>query len=92
MTLDDLRDLVTRSGGLATVAARDLRDLRGSGRLGRHVRNDISRHLAAAGLSLWAQRVPNDQRQVVTVYDRESVAGRLIDLAREVADSEATER
>jgi len=89
--IDDIQRLLHEHGGIVSIPAGYLRDLLGAGRLGCHVREDIVRLLDAESISIWPRPMPNDQRQLVTLTDRASMAGRLIALGLEAAKKAAVE-
>jgi hypothetical protein len=101
-SLEALREQVTDNGDVATVSMRQVRDAYGAGRLGRHVRMNISRALQSQGLGHYPPELPDDQGQYIRVYRLGSPAAVFIDAVlnpnpdhdetiREAAGGEAAE-
>lgn len=82
-TFDDLKREVEESGGLMRVLMQDLRLLVGAGKLGVHVRYEISRQLAQVGLGHLPAELPTYQTDEVRVY---SLGSRVADLIKAVLD------
>lgn len=78
-TLSDLKRLVEAEGGVLTITMGNLRDAHGAGRLGEHVRTNISRSLLGVGLGHYPKELPSYQHEDVRVYSINSPAGELID-------------
>src|SRR4029077_15971729 len=66
------------NGGVLTVSAGALRDALGKGRLGRHVRTEITRRLEELGLDYRCDGQPDREWKNVRVYRRGSRAGEVI--------------
>lgn len=77
---DKIKDDVEKNGNVLTVNMESLREAHGSGKLGVHVRNEISQTLAGMGLGHVPQELPNNQRELVRLYKRGTPAGTIIDL------------
>jgi hypothetical protein len=84
-----LRGLIRNRGGVLELSMAELRDARLAGRLGCHVRTDIGKWLTTAGIGWLPERLPNDQRHVVTLYLHDSPAGMAFDVARHVQAADA---
>jgi hypothetical protein len=67
-TWGDLRRLVEASDGLVVTTMEQLRDIKGAGRLGKHVRDAISKDLAAAGMGHLPSVLPEYQEREVRIY------------------------
>jgi hypothetical protein len=78
MTYDDLPDKVRRENGVSKVDMGTLRDMEGAGKLGKYVRANISKALAARGLGHFPEELPIYQHEVVRVYERSSPVGRVV--------------
>lgn len=65
---DGLRKQVEADGGLHTTTMETLRELHGSGRLGKHVRDAISGELAAHGMGHLPEELPAYQEMGVRIY------------------------
>lgn len=92
-TLVDATDLHTRvvaNGGLLDIPMDALKRARHAGRLGCHVRTDIAGWLRRANIGWLPERLPNDQDHLVTLYAKDTAAGRAIDIARHVCGLEAS--
>jgi hypothetical protein len=77
-TLEELKDLVESSGGVLTVDMEDVRDAYGAGRLGVHVRLNISKALNGLGLGHYPPALPDRQWQPIRVYKLGSPAADFI--------------
>jgi len=77
-TYQELADSAHSNGGLAVVDMGTLRDLDGAGKLGKYVRDRISKALAAQGLGHFPEDLPIYQHEVIRVYERSSVIGRVV--------------
>ncbi len=75
---DALGNQADAQGGAVTVPAETLRDAHGAGRLGVHVRSNISRELQSRGLAHYPDPLPDAQGAPVRVYRQGSDAARLI--------------
>ncbi|MBI3648450.1 MAG: hypothetical protein HY240_06870 [Actinobacteria bacterium] len=78
-TLDELREAVERNQGVLTEPMQEIRDAHGAGRLGIHVRTNISKALKGLGLSHYPEALPEYQHVPVRVYKQGSPVGDLID-------------
>jgi hypothetical protein len=65
---DGLKTRVEQNGNVLTVTMEDLRDAAGAGKLGVHVREDISKTLAGMGLGHVPQELPSYQHEPVRLY------------------------
>lgn len=74
----ELADLVKGRGGVEPIDMGELRDLEGAGKLGRYVRENISKSLAAHGLGHFPEDLPIYQHEFVRVYERNSQIGRVV--------------
>lgn len=68
---------------VVTIPAGHLRDMFGKGRLGIHVRNNISARLESAGLAHYPADIPSNQWAFVRVVKANSPADRLVQAAHE---------
>ena len=57
-----------------------LREAHGAGRLGVHVRGEISRQLAGLGVGHVPQELPNFQHELVRLYKRGTPIGQLVEV------------
>ena len=73
-----IKGLVETNGDVVTVTMEDLRDAHGSGKLGVHVRAEISRALAGMGLGHVPQELPSYQHEQVRLYKNGTPIGDLI--------------
>ncbi|CAM5574481.1 hypothetical protein [Streptomyces coeruleorubidus] len=65
---EELRESLTASRGLRTVAMGILRDIEGAGRLGIQVREAISRSLESHGMGHFPGELPSSQHDQVRLY------------------------
>lgn len=79
-TLNDIKDQVERNNNLLTVTMEQLREAHGAGRLGVHVRDEISQILAGMGLGHVPQELPNYQHELVRLYKRGTPVGQIIEV------------
>ena len=94
-TWDEVNGLVEGNGGVLTVTMETLRDTHGAGKLGVHVRAEISRQLAQKGLGHIPQELPSSQHEQVRLYKRGTKVGELIETVLnpgEQNDSKLTEQ
>lgn len=87
--LESLRTLAIENGGMLDVRVGALRDATGAGRLGCNVRARIARWLHRGGFGWLPDLLPNDQEHLVTLYVRDSAAGKALEVARHVRDADA---
>jgi len=78
-SLEELREQVEASGNVLTVPMLDVRDAYGAGRLGIHVRNNISKALQGLGLGHYPEVLPDSQVAQIRVYKLGSPAADFID-------------
>lgn len=78
-TWDDLKQQVEANGDLTTVTMENLREAAGAGKLGIHVRAQISKTLAGMGLGHVPQDLPQYQHEQVRLYKRGTAVGDLIE-------------
>jgi len=76
---DEIKQTVEDNGNLKTFTMETLREAHGSGRLGLHVRSEISRTLAGMGLGHVPQDLPTYQHEQVRLYKRGTPVGQLIE-------------
>lgn len=67
-TWAELRRAVEANDGLVTTTMERLRDIKGAGRLGKHVREAITKDLAAAGMGHLPPVLPEYQERTVRIY------------------------
>src|SRR2546423_1034557 len=85
-SLDDLPGLIDANGGVVSLPMVYLRDAYGAGRLGVHVRSNISQALRGLGLAHMPPELPDSQWQEVRIYRAGSSAGRLIEAVASVGE------
>lgn len=78
-TPETLRDAVNDAGGVLTVRVEQVRDAFGYGRLGVHVRSEISRKLAGFGIAHYPVSVPDYQDRPLRLYRMGTPMAELID-------------
>ena len=78
-SLEDIRDSVDKADGVVTLAMWDVRDAYGAGRLGVHVRTNISKKLRSLGLGHYPRELPSEQEVSVRVYRQGGAIADLID-------------
>src|SRR6266496_512056 len=78
-TLEEVRDAVSKEQGVLTLPMQELRDAYGAGRLGIHVRTNITKALKGLGLNHYPEELPEFQHVPVRVYKQGSPVGDLID-------------
>jgi|SRR5579875_1601171 len=76
---EDLPTLIDANGGVLSIPMARLRDAYGAGRLGKHVRSNISNQLRSLGLAHMPAELPDSQLEQVRLYRAGSPAGRLIE-------------
>jgi len=79
MTWSDIKARVEAAGGVFTTTMDTLRDAEGAGKLGVHIRTNISKSLAGIGLGHIPIELPNNQFEQVRLYKRGTAVGDLID-------------
>jgi len=77
-SLEEVRDDVMAHDDVLTMTEADLRDAHGAGRLGVHVRSNISKGLDGLGLSHYPSTLSGEQTNLVRVYRRGTPASDLI--------------
>jgi len=85
-SLDELPGLVESGGGVLSLPMVYLRDAYGAGRLGVHVRSNISEALRGLGLAHMPAELPDSQWQEVRIYRVGSKAGKLIEAVMEIGE------
>lgn len=78
--IEEIKDQVEKNGNLLTVTMEQLLETHGAGRLGVHVRDEISKTLAGMGLGHVPQELPNYQHELVRLYKRGTPVGELIEI------------
>jgi hypothetical protein len=78
-TIDELRDAVLQAGDALTLRMGVIRDAHGAGRLGVHVRENISKRLRSLGLAHYPHELPGDQNDPVRIYRQGTPMADLID-------------
>ena len=84
--MEELRDLVKRNGDVLTVEMEQVRDAYGKGRLGVHVRDNMSKALAGLGIGHYPRPLPDRQWAFVRVYRLGSEIADLIDAVMEPSE------
>lgn len=82
-TYEELRDAVIKDGSLFKTDMLTLKEIKGAGRLGRHVRDSISRDLASCGMGHLPQELPAYQEEDVRLY---LLGTTIADVVRAVVD------
>jgi hypothetical protein len=77
--IEEIKDQVEKNGNLLTVTMEQLKEAHGAGKLGIHVRDEISQLLVGMGLGHVPQVLPNSQRELVRLYKHGTPVGQLID-------------
>lgn len=79
MNWDEIKAKVEGAGGVLTTTMDVLRDAEGAGKLGVHVRTNISKKLAGIGLGHVPTELPGNQHERVRLYKKGTLVGDLID-------------
>src|SRR5262245_28479743 len=79
MAMDDLKAEVEENGGVKSFAMWKVRDAYGAGRLGVHVRTNISKQLQGMGLGHFPENLPDSQDATVRVFKLGSPVADVID-------------
>jgi hypothetical protein len=79
--LEDIKTAVEAEQGTLTISMEGLRKAYGAGRLGEHVRDNISKALLGFGLSHVPETLPTYQEQPVRIYKLGTPVADLIDAA-----------
>ena len=77
-SLEDIRDSIDSADGVLTLQMVDVRDAHGAGRLGVHVRTNISKKLRSMGLDHYPDELPPWQDGQVRIYRQGSAIADLI--------------
>lgn len=91
-SLEELRDQVEKNGGVVTVRMEEVRDAYQAGRLGVHVRSNISKRLRGLGLGHFpleaddGEPMPYRQSAPVRIYKLGSPVADLIDAVLDPGD------
>lgn len=80
-TMAELRQEIEANGNVMTMKMEDLRDMHGAGKLGIHVRTNISKSLRGAGLDHKPDPLPEYQDRNVRVFKQGTAVADLIDAA-----------
>lgn len=78
MNWDEIKDRVERNGNVATFIMEELREAHGAGKLGVHVREQISKTLAGMGLGHVPEDLPSYQHEQVRLYKHGTAVGEII--------------
>src|SRR5437763_2876821 len=78
-TMADLRAGVEESGGVKTFSMWKVRDAYGAGRLGIHVRTNISKALLGMGLGHFPNALPDSQDALIRLYKLGSPVADLVE-------------
>ena len=76
---NSIKQDVEKNGNVLTVTMEMLREAMGVGKLGIHVRADISKNLAGMGLGHVPQELPSYHHEQVRLYKRGTPIGELIE-------------
>jgi len=79
MTMADIKTKVEAEGGVASFEMYEVRDAHGAGRLGVHVRSNISKSLSGMGLGHFPKELPDSQTAIVRIYKLGGPVADLID-------------
>jgi hypothetical protein len=79
MSMTDVKTKVEAEGGVASFQMGEVRDAHGAGRLGVHVRSNISKALSGMGLGHFPQDLPDSQYAWVRIYKLGGPVADLID-------------
>src|SRR4051794_40487060 len=85
MTYDEIRERVSDQGGVMTISMGELRDAHGAGKLGIHVRTNISKELRRRGLNHAPEDLRVYQHETVRVWLMGSPAGDLIEAVNSIS-------
>ncbi|MDK2122736.1 hypothetical protein [Parachitinimonas caeni] len=77
--MDAIKEQVEKNGNVLTVSMEQLKDIHGAGRLGSHVRQEISRALEGVGLAHVPRELPSYQHELVRLYKRGTDIGQFIE-------------
>jgi len=86
-TYDDLREVVLQNKGLHKVSMGVLRDIEDAGRLGKIVRDRIHTNLGNHRLGHLPVDLPNDQNDLIRIYDKGSDLSSLIEAVLHPSDA-----
>ena len=86
MTWDEIKQEVEAHGGVRTMAVDTLREAHGAGKMGVHIRGQISSQLAGMGLGHVPRELPNYSHDTVRIYKRGTPAGNLIEAVLETGE------
>lgn len=80
MDWSQVKETVERNGNVFTFSMETLRDAHGAGKLGVHVREEISQRLAGIGLGHVPTILPSYQHEQVRLYKKGTPVGLLVDM------------
>jgi len=83
-SMDDLKKHVEANQGVATVYMGVVRDAYGSGKLGKHIVDNIAKALQGLGLGYYPDPLPSYQEAMVRLYKMGSPVGQLIEAASSI--------
>jgi hypothetical protein len=86
-SFEDIKGKVEQNGNALTVTMEELREAAGAGKLGIHVRAQISSALAGVGLGHVPPELPNYQHEQVRLYKRGTPIAQLIETALTPSDT-----
>jgi hypothetical protein len=92
-TFDEIKAAVDASGGVITLAAWQLREAVGAGRLTERINGKISEELAARALGhvpIDTRDMPTNQYEHVRVYDKTTTLGKVIEAAHSPGEQHDT--
>lgn len=84
--IQEIRKAIEVRDGVLTIQMESLRDAYGSGKLGRHVLDGISRELKNNGLGHFPENLPSYQHEYVRVYLLGSQISMLIEAVNKVGE------
>ena len=88
-TIEDLKKEVIASQNVTTITMEDLRDALGAGRLGKYVRDTLSKELAKNGLGHRPIILPSYQHERVRIYLKGSIIDDIIMAVEDVEDEKS---
>jgi hypothetical protein len=85
-TYEELRAVVEENANIAKISMFDLREAHGAGKLGIHVRREISEQLAGRGLGHFPDELPQYQEDEVRVYRRGTPVADIVEAVLKPSD------
>lgn len=88
-TIEDLKKEVIANQNVTTITMEDLREALGAGRLGKFIRETLSKELAKNGLGHIPKELPSYQHQKVRIYLKGSNIDDIIMAVEDVEDEKS---